>query len=108
MGKGELKDTTIMRSEILQQLEKFSFTEDNRSENGLRFAIRYKMKKVKFGPPVDPLCPPFLYYWSDLTEIFTQYIKSKKKHFLFLKIFQLGLSFLDIYTNIYTHIYIYI
>ena len=29
----------------------------------------------------------FLYYWSDLTEIFTQYVKSKKKQFLFVKIF---------------------
>ena len=37
------------------------------------------------GPPLPP--PPFLYYWSDLSEIFTPYIKSKKKHFLFLKIF---------------------
>ena len=26
----------------------------------------------------------FLYYWSDLTEIFTQYVKSKKKHLLWL------------------------
>ena len=43
-------------------------------------------KKVKFGPPVDPPCPPFLYYWSDLTEIFT-HVKSEKKHFLFKKIF---------------------
>ena len=34
-----------------------------------------------------PFAPPFLYYWSDLTEIFTQYVKSKKKHFLFVKIF---------------------
>ena len=29
----------------------------------------------------------FLYYWSDLTEIFTQYVKLNKKHFLFLNIF---------------------
>ena len=29
----------------------------------------------------------FLYYWFDLTEIFTQYVKSKKKDFLFVKIF---------------------
>ena len=29
----------------------------------------------------------FLYYWSDLTEIFTQYVKSKKKHLLFMKFF---------------------
>ena len=29
----------------------------------------------------------FLYYLSDLTEIFTQYVKSKKKHFLFLQLF---------------------
>ena len=28
-----------------------------------------------------------LYYWSDLTEIFTQYVKSEKKHLLFLKRF---------------------
>ena len=45
------------------------------------------MKKVKFGPPVEPLCPPFLHYWLDLTEIVTQYVKSKKKHFLFMKNF---------------------
>ena len=31
-----------------------------------------------------PFAPHFLYYWSDLTEIFTQYVKSKKKHFLFM------------------------
>ena len=35
------------------------------------------------GPPL----PPFLYYWTDLTEMFTQYVKSKKKHFLFLRTF---------------------
>ena len=44
-------------------------------------------KKIKFGPPVYPLCPPFLYYWSDLTDIFTQYVKLEKKHFLFMTIF---------------------
>ena len=41
------------------------------------------------------LPPPFLYYWFDLTEIFTQYVKSEKKHF-----FHLGLSFLYIYKYI--------
>ena len=35
----------------------------------------------------NPFAPPFLYYWSDLTEIFTQYVKSEKKHFLFMTIF---------------------
>ena len=45
------------------------------------------LKKVKFGPPVEPPCPPFLYYWCDITEIFTQYVKSEKKHFLFMTIF---------------------
>ena len=29
----------------------------------------------------------FLYYWSDLTEICTQYVKLNKKHFLFQNIF---------------------
>ena len=42
----------------------------------------------------------FLYYWSDLTEIFTQYVKSKKKNtFCSWKFFRLGLSL---------YIYIYI
>ena len=59
------------------------------------------------GPPLPP--PPFLYYWSDLSEIFTQYVKSEKKHFLFLKIFfHLGLSFSYIYTKININVYIYI
>ena len=49
--------------------------------------MKINIEKVKIGPPVDPLCPPCLYYWSDLTEIATQYVKSKKKHFLFMKIF---------------------
>ena len=62
-------------------------------------------KKVKFGPPVEPLCRPFLYYWSDLTEIFTQYVKSKKKHFLFMKIFPFSAYFF-IYIQIYIYIYI--
>ena len=39
------------------------------------------LKKVKFGPPVEPPCPPFLYYWSDLTEIFTQYVKLERNTF---------------------------
>ena len=49
--------------------------------------MKINIEKVKFGPPVNPLCPPFLYYWSDLTEIFTQYVTSEKKHFLFMTIF---------------------
>ena len=32
----------------------------------------------------------FLYYWSDLTEIFTKYVKLNKKHFLFMNIFPFG------------------
>ena len=39
----------------------------------------------------------FLYYWSDLTEIFTQYVKSKKKNYVHEFFFHLGLSF--IYTG---------
>ena len=46
----------------------------------------------------------FFYYWSDLTEIFTQYVKSEKKH-LFMKIYPLVFY---IYTNIYNYIYIYL
>ena len=49
--------------------------------------MEINIEKVKFGPPVDPLCPPFLYYWSDFTEIFTQSVKLEKKHFLFVSIF---------------------
>ena len=30
---------------------------------------------------LDPLCAPFLHYWSDLTEIFTQYVKFEKETF---------------------------
>ena len=33
-------------------------------------------------PPTNKY-PPILHYWSDRTEIFTQCVKSKKKHFLF-------------------------
>ena len=40
--------------------------------------MKINIEKVKFGPPVNPLCPRF-YYSSDLTEIFTQYVKSKKE-----------------------------
>ena len=64
-------------------------------------------KKVKFGPPVDPLCPPFLYYWSNLNEIFTQYVKSEEKHFCSGQFFHLVLSFIYIYTIIYKYIHIY-
>ena len=42
----------------------------------------------------------FLYYWSDLTEIFTQYVKLKNKHFLFMKIFPFRAWFF-IYIQIY-------
>ena len=64
--------------------------------------MKINIEKVKFGTPVDPLCPPFLYYWSDLTEIFTQHVKLKKKHFLFIKIFPFR-----VYFFIYIQIYIY-
>ena len=47
------------------------------------------MKKVKFGPPVESLCPPFLYYWSDLTETisdapdkYTRKMEDKLNNFL--------------------------
>ena len=49
----------------------------------------------------------FLYYWSDLTEIFTQYVKLKKKHFLFMKIFPFR-AWLFIFIQIYIYIAIYI
>ena len=49
--------------------------------------MKINIEKVKFGPPVDPFCPPFLHYWSDLTEMFTQYVKSKKKHFFLMNFF---------------------
>ena len=48
----------------------------------------------------------FLYYWSDLTEIFKQCVKSKKKHFLFMKIFPFRAKFY-IYIQIYINIHIY-
>ena len=48
----------------------------------------------------------FLYYWSDLTEIFTQYVKSEKKHFLFMNIFPFRAWFF-IYIQIYIYNYIY-
>ena len=53
-----------------------------------------------------PFSPPFLHYWSDLTEIFAQYVKSKKKHFLFRKFFPFRAWFfiyIQIYINIYIH-----
>ena len=50
--------------------------------------MKINIEKSQIWTPCGPpLPPPFLYYWSDLTEIFTQYVKLKKKHFLFLKIF---------------------
>ena len=49
--------------------------------------MKINIEKSQIWTPVDPLCPPFLYYYSDLTEIFTQYVKSEKKHFLFMTIF---------------------
>ena len=48
----------------------------------------------------------FLYYWSDLTEIFTQYVKLNKNTFCSWTFFHLGLSFLYIYKYIDIHIYI--
>ena len=36
----------------------------------------------------------FLYYYSDLTEIFTQYVKSKKKHFFQIYFFLFLFRFL--------------
>ena len=49
--------------------------------------MKINIEKSKIWTPCGPLCPPFLYYWSDLTQIFTQYVKSEKKHFLFMTIF---------------------
>ena len=49
----------------------------------------------------------FLYYWSDLTEVLTQHVKSKKKHFLFLKSYPFRALFF-IYIDKYIYIYIYI
>ena len=34
--------------------------------------MKINTEKIKFGLPMPP---PFLYYWSGLTEIFTQYVK---------------------------------
>ena len=48
----------------------------------------------------------FLYYWFDLTSIFTQYVESKKKTlFVHENFSHLGLSFLYIYKYIYMYIY---
>ena len=49
--------------------------------------MKINIEKCQIWTPCGPLCPPFLYYWFDLTEIFTQYVKSKKETLLFLKIF---------------------
>ena len=49
--------------------------------------MKINTEKSQIWTPVDPLCPPFLYYWSDLAVIFTRYVKSEKKHFLFMTIF---------------------
>ena len=75
--------------------------------NILHILIKFENSQI-FKPPCGtPLPPPFLYYWSDLTEIFTQYVKSEKKHFLFMTIFPIyGLVFL--YIQIYINIYVYI
>ena len=50
--------------------------------------MKINIEKSQIWTPCGPpLCPPFLYYSSDLTEISTQYVKSEKKHFLFMTIF---------------------
>ena len=63
------------------------------------FLERFKGIRLKFWN--------FLYYWSDLTEIVTKYVKSKKKTlFVHETFFHLGLSFLYIYKYITIFIYI--
>ena len=51
--------------------------------------MKINIEKSQIWTPSGPPLPPFLYYWSDLTEIFTLYVRSKKKHILFLKIIPL-------------------
>ena len=46
--------------------------------------INIEKSHENLDPLWTPFAPPFLNYWSDLTEIFTHYVK---KHFLFLEIF---------------------
>ena len=48
--------------------------------------MKINIEKSQIWTPVNPLCPR-CYYSSDLTEIFTQYVKSKKKHLLFMIFF---------------------
>ena len=70
--------------------------------------MKINIEKSQIWTPCGPpLPPPFLHYWSDLTDIFTQYVKSKKKHFLFMKFFPFRAQFY-IYIQIYINIYIYI
>ena len=72
--------------------------------------MKINIEKSQIWTPLwTPFAPPFLYYWSDLTKIFTQYVKSKKET-LFVRenFFHLGLSFSYIAIQIYINIYIYI
>ena len=49
----------------------------------------------------------FLYYWPDLTEIFTQYVKSKKKTLFVTENFSGWALVSYIYTYIYyKHVYV--
>ena len=41
--------------------------------------MKINIEKSQIWTPCGPPLPPHLYYWSDLTEIYTQYVKSKKK-----------------------------
>ena len=49
--------------------------------------MKINIEKSQIWTPCGPVCPQFFYYWSNHTEVFTQYVKSENKHFLFLAIF---------------------
>ena len=45
--------------------------------------MKINIEKVKFGPPVDPLCPPpHFFIIGPILLKFSQYVKSKKKLFV--------------------------
>ena len=68
--------------------------------------MKINIEKSQIWTPCRPPLPPISLLLVIITEILTQYVKSKKKHLLFMKFFHFGLSFLYIYTNIYIYIYI--
>ena len=80
-------DLTIYKRE--KRIETDLFYKKTDSKQYLHYYSNHQ-RHIKNNVPFKGIVSKFwnfLYYWSDLNEIFTQYVKSKKKHFLFLIFF---------------------